>query len=590
MGLIPEETIAQVLERCDIVETISEYVALKKMGRNFKACCPFHHEKTPSFVVNPDKQIYHCFGCGVGGNVISFVMNHDHMDFPSALRYLARKAGISVPETTQEPSDKNVGLRDMLFKANDLAVGFFHDVLVTGKTTGAQAAQEYLKDRGIKLATVQKLKIGFAPDSWDGLITFLRTKNISLSVMEKAGLVIPKEKGEGYYDRFRNRVLFPIFDIRSRCLGFGARAMEKNASAKYINSPETTIYSKREHLYGFHLSKQNVSQKDQVVVVEGYMDFTTPFQAGFENIVASLGTALTNEQIRLIRRYTKNVVMLYDADPAGQAAILRSLDLLVDEDMSVKVALLSDGEDPDSFVKKFGIEEFNKRIEEARSFFDYKVHSLTEKYDRKTPEGKAKISAEMLSTIARYKNEVLRQEYVRQLAHVLGVSDDALRVELKKINTASSDGDPAPSVMRPKKNIVRAVERDLLRLILDKQEMIPFVQEEVRLDDFQDVQVRSVVEYMFDCAKKEKVVSIAHLVQCFNDQETLQFLSELMASNEIVAEDKDLLCQDYVKRIKGDRLKVMRKNLCYEIQKAESEGDQERLEELKQKFHQLMKG
>jgi len=588
MGLIPEETITQVLDRCDIVEVISEYVALKKMGRNFKACCPFHHEKTPSFVVNQDKQIYHCFGCGVGGNVISFVMNHDHMDFPSALRHLAQKAGISVPETSHESSGKNLGVRETLFKATELSAEFFHDILVAGKS-GSQGAQDYLKNRGIKLATAQKLKIGFAPEGWDNLMSFLRSKNISLSIMEKAGLAIPKEKGEGFYDRFRNRVMFPIFDIRSRCLGFGARTMEKNASAKYINSPETTIYSKREHLYGFHLSKQAVAEKDYVVVVEGYMDFLTPFQAGFENIVASLGTALTTEQIRLIRRYTKNVVMLYDADPAGQSAMLRSLDLLIEEDMSVKIALLASGEDPDSFVQRQGIEEFCKRIESAQSLFDYKVNALMEKHDRKTPEGKAKISAEMLATIAKYKNEVLRQEYVRQLAHVLGISEDALRVELKKINTSISKDESAPAV-RSKKSVVRAVERDLLRLMLEEQAMIPLVQEEVNLDDFQDTQVRSVVEYVFDCSKKEKSVNISHLIQCFKDQETLQFLSELMAANEIVVEDKDSLRQDYINRMKGDRVKIERKNLCYEIQKAESEGNQERLEELKQKFHQLMKG
>jgi DNA primase len=589
MGLIPEETITQVLDRCDIVEVVSEYLALKKMGRNFKACCPFHHEKTPSFVVNRDKQIYHCFGCGVGGNVISFVMNHDHMDFPSALRHLAQKAGVPVPEATSgESIEVNTGLREILFKVNEGAAGFFHDVLVAGKS-GSQGAQEYLKNRGIKLAMVQKLKIGFAPESWDSLITFLRGKNISLSVMEKAGLIIPKEKGDGFYDRFRDRIMFPIFDVRSRCLGFGARTMEKNASAKYINSPETMIYSKREHLYGLHLSKQAVSQKDCVVVVEGYMDFLTPFQAGFEHIVASLGTALTSEQIRLLRRYTKNVVMLYDADAAGQSATLRSLDLLIEEDMNVKIALLASGEDPDSFVQKFGMEEFGKRIDNAQSFFDYKVNALMQKHDRKTPEGKARISAEMLSTIVKYKNEIIRQEYIRQLAHVLGISEDALRVELKKINTPTVK-EASGVVARRDKNVVRAVERDLLKLMIEEQHMIPMVQEEVRLDDFQDSQVRSVVEYMFDLCKKEKIVNINHLVQCFKDQETLQFLSELAASGEMVVEDKDGLRQDYINRIKGDRLKLERKNLCYEIQKAELEKDHARLEELKQKFHQLMKG
>ncbi|MCX5681496.1 MAG: DNA primase, partial [Candidatus Omnitrophica bacterium] len=468
MGLIPEDAIAQIIDRCDIVEIISEYVALKKAGRNFKACCPFHNEKTPSFVVNRDKQIFHCFGCGVGGNVISFVMSHDHMDFPSAARYLAQKAGIALPESRDDVSAGTMDLRETIFRANELAVSFFHDVLITGQS-GSSQAQEYFKKRGIKRETAKKLKLGFAPDQWDSLIAFLRGKNISFSVMEKAGLVVPKEKGEGYYDRFRDRIIFPIFDMRSRCIGFGARTMQKEASAKYINSPETPIYSKREHLYGLHLSKQAIAQKDCVVVVEGYMDFLTPFQAGFENIVASLGTALTAEQIRLIRRYTKNVVMLYDADAAGQMATLRSLDLLVEEDMSVSVtvALLESGEDPDSFVQKFGIEEFTKRIETAQTFFDYKVNALMQKHDRKTVEGKARISAEMLTTIARYKNEILRQEYLSKLAKVLGIADEALQLELRKIPATTVVTDEPLVAKKRNKSVVRAVERDLLRLMLE---------------------------------------------------------------------------------------------------------------------------
>ena len=352
MGLIPDEIIAQVLDRCDIVELISEYVTLKKAGRNFKACCPFHHEKTPSFVVNRDKQIYHCFGCGAGGNVIGFLMSHDHMDFPSAVRHLAQKAGIAIPETSSDASSETMGVRDMVLKANELTVDFFHDILIKGQR-GANSAQDYLKKRQVRLETAQKLKLGFAPDSWDGLITFLRSKNISLSIMEKAGLVIPREKSEGFYDRFRDRVIFPIFDLRGKCIAFGGRTMKAESGAKYMNSPETPVYAKREHLYGLHFAKQAIAQKDCAVVVEGYMDFLTPFQAGTENIVASLGTALTSEQIRLIRRYTRNVVMLYDADMAGQMATLRSLDLLVEEDMHVKIALLTSGEDPDSFIQKF---------------------------------------------------------------------------------------------------------------------------------------------------------------------------------------------------------------------------------------------
>ncbi len=587
MGLIPDDIIAQILDRCDIVELISEYVTLKKAGRNFKACCPFHHEKTPSFVVNRDKQIYHCFGCGAGGNAIGFLISHDHMDFPSAVRHLAQKTGISIPDTQSSASPETLGERDMVLKANELAVDFFHDSLMRGQGK-ATIAQEYLKKRQVKLDTAKKLKLGFAPDSWDGIITFLRSKNMNLSVMEKAGLIVPREKSEGYYDRFRDRVIFPIFDLRGKCIAFGGRTMKAESGAKYMNSPETPVYAKREHLYGLHASKQAIARDDHAVVVEGYMDFLTPFQAGVENIVASLGTALTIEQIRLIRRYTRNVIMLYDADMAGQMATVRSLDLLIEEDMHVKIALLASNEDPDSFIQKFGVQEFRQRLSAAQPLFDYKLGILLRQHDGRSVEGKARISAEMLTTLAKYRNEVVRSEYLKQLAHALSVSEDALRLELKKIGVTPT---AEPSIyVRQHKKIIRVVERDLLRLILEDQEAAVHIQDEVTLEDFQDEQVRSVMAQIFHLSQHEKTISVAHLVQYFKDDETLRFLSELAAASHLIAGDKESLKRDYINRIKLDRLKSQRKNLCDEIQQAERVGDHQRLEELKQKFNQLIKG
>jgi DNA primase len=251
---------------------------------------------------------------------------------------------------------------------------------------------------------------------------------------------------------------------------------------------------------------------------------------------------------------------------------------------------LESGEDPDSFVQKFGIDELNKRIESAQTLFDYKVNALMQKHDRKTAEGKARISAEMLTTIAKYKNEVLKQEYLRELAQVLGIAQEALNIELKKMNATPASSGESPVVLKQARNIVRAVERDLLRLMLEEQDIIPLVESDIILEDFQDVQVRSVVEYVFGLSKKGEGINIPRLVQCFNDQETLRFLSELMTAGELIVQDKELLRQGYVNRIKSDRVKFERKNLCYEIQRAESEGNQKYLDELKEKFNQLMKG
>ncbi|MCK5260333.1 MAG: DNA primase, partial [Candidatus Omnitrophica bacterium] len=266
MGLIPDEIIAQVIDHSDIVEVISAYVPLKKAGRNFKGPCPFHHEKTPSFIVNPAKQIFHCFGCHVGGNVIGFVMKQDRLEFPEAVRLLAKKVNIVVPETTRGNAQET-NIRQLIFKINALAAEYFHKNLLSDKGRPAKEARAYLKKRKVDLKTVEQFQLGFAPDQWDGLIGYLRSKKINLGLMEKAGLILPRDNGQGYYDRFRNRVIFPILDTQAHYRAFGARALEANGekarvTAKYINSPETPVYVKGHHLYGFHLAKQAIGQED----------------------------------------------------------------------------------------------------------------------------------------------------------------------------------------------------------------------------------------------------------------------------------------------------------------------------------------
>ncbi|MBU0468966.1 MAG: DNA primase [Candidatus Omnitrophica bacterium] len=296
MVLIPEEIVSQVIDRSDIVEIISSYIPLKRAGRNFKAACPFHNEKTPSFVVNPDKQIFHCFGCGVGGNVVSFVMKQDKMDFPEAIRMLAQKVNVVIEEV-DEPTRRSTNERHLIFKINELAAEYFQDNLLSAKTKMASDARKYLKERNVDFGTVKSFKVGLAVDKWDGLLEYLKNKGVSLVLMEKAGLIIPRDNSRGYYDRFRNRIVFPIFDTRGNCRAFGARALDDN-QAKYLNSPETIVYTKGHHLYGFHFAKDAITQEDAVIIVEGYLDCIMPHQFGVKNIVASLGTALTVEQIR----------------------------------------------------------------------------------------------------------------------------------------------------------------------------------------------------------------------------------------------------------------------------------------------------
>jgi DNA primase len=352
-------------------------------------------------------------------------MEYERLEFPEAVETLAKKAGVVLPEV-EKVDAKTLSLTTQLYKVNELTCSFYEHTLNSPQSS---QAKDYLLKRGIKEETIKLFKLGYALDRWDVLINHLRSKGISLFLLEKAGLILAKEGG-GYYDRFRGRVIFPIFDVKSRPLGFGARALpEANKAkaqenqAKYINSPETPVYIKGRNLYGLNLSRDAIRESDFVVVVEGYLDLIMPYQEGLRNIVASLGTALTYEQARLIKRYTHNVVMIYDPDDAGELATLRTLDIFVEEGMNVKVVSLPEGFDPDLFVRKNGIEKFKDNIAQAQSLFDYKLKVLKSRYSIKEIEGKARVSSEMLLTINKFKNAVVKSEYIKRLAEELNIKE-----------------------------------------------------------------------------------------------------------------------------------------------------------------------
>ncbi|MDP8212518.1 MAG: DNA primase [Candidatus Zapsychrus exili] len=592
MGLIPEDIVARVIDRSDIVEVISAYVPLKRAGRNFKTNCPFHNEKTPSFVVNPDKQIFHCFGCGVGGNSVSFVMQQERIDFPEAIRILAKKVGISVPENSYSKDQGSSNVRQEIFEVNDLAADYFHKILLSDKSKEIEKVRAYLKDRDISLDAVKQFKLGFAADSWDGLLEHLKEKGITLGLIEKAGLIISRENREGYYDRFRNRIIFPIFDTRGHCRAFGARALESDEKgAKYINSPETIVYTKGHHLYGFHLAKQAIGQQDSVIITEGYLDCLMPYQNGINNIVASLGTALTTDQIRLIRRYTKNVVMLFDTDKAGQAAMMRSLDALVEEGMFVKVVKLSENDDPDSFIRKYGADSFKEQITNAVELFDYKLNTLSESYNIKEIEGKAHISSEMLITISKFDNEVVRSTYVSKLSKILGVPESSLLLELKKISKTPNDVGfkNREQKSKEKNENLRAVETNILRLLLEEESYIKGIKDDISLDDFQDVRIRNVISEIYDLYSKGKKISFASLINKYDDQNTQEMISALMNQDEMMIGDKEKMYRDCVNRIKSDKVKLKRQDLLEKIREAESAGNTSRLDELTREFNTLIK-
>lgn len=591
MGRIPDEIVDQVKERSDIVEIVSGYVSLKRVGKDFKALSPFNNEKTPSFIVSPQKQIFKCFSSGIGGNVFTFIMNMERLEFPEAVRFLARKCGVEVPEDREYDAGASK-LRDAIFDVNTQAAQFYHEQLLNDASPAAISARNYLKERGVTLETVKLFRLGFAPDSWDGFIRHMQNSSATLRMLEQAGLIKARQNKEGFYDAFRNRIIFPISDTQGRIRAFGARALE-NDGAKYINSPETAVYTKGNHVYGFDLAKAEVTQKDFVVIVEGYMDCVIPFQAGYSNIVASLGTALTQQQVRSIRRFTHNVVMLYDNDKAGEAAMIRSFDMLIEEGMNVRVASLEEGEDPDSFIRKYGVEAFEKQLENAIDLFDYKLRKLCVRFDPKSVQGKAKICDEMIPTIGRYPHAVKQTGYIQQLAKTLGIPERVLSLELNKHRegirrpAVPVEEEPMPYVepsLPPSK-----VESSLLRLLLEDQQYITATKQVLSTEDFADVKIRMIVSKIYELVDQGREVDSSDLVNRFEDQNIVRLIAQLATDDQIIAGDKDKIHRDCVARLKKDRVKSHRKELIEKMKQAQEAGDAEALERLKQQFYQLIK-
>ena len=592
MGLIPNDVINKVIERSDIVEIIGNYTALKKAGRNFKALCPFHNEKTPSFVVNPDKQIFHCFGCGVGGNAVGFLMRQEHLEFPEAVRFLANKAGVQVPETASDEPSPSRHLREGILKINALAAAFFHEKLLTGHEADVKTVRDYLKGRGVNLETVKKFQLGFAPNEWDALLKYLKSRGVSEELIHSGGLIIAREGKSGFYDRFRNRIVFPIADIQNRFVAFGARAMADSDGAKYINSPETALYTKGQHMFGLQLTKAAVGKLDRVIVVEGYMDMIMPYIHGVENIAASLGTALTVDQIRLIRRYTSNVVMLFDTDAAGQSAINRSLDTLIEQGMNVRVVMLDKDEDPDSFIRSSGVDAFRKRLEQAVSFFDFRLNWFKTQYDINTSEGKSQFFNKMVATIALTPDEIVQADWAKQLKEKLKFSDTLVREQLNKFTKEKltlSDYFRGSGETKKVSACASAGEELLLALFLKDPAWVKAAQEHIGPEDFSEGQVRRVVEGIWVLAQGSSDWSTHDLLAHFNDEATQSVVTKLISIEEGKLTDPARVFLDCVGQIQKEKQKKARGRLMEAIHQAEALQDIEKLNKLREQFNQLLK-
>ncbi|MGH7260321.1 MAG: DNA primase [Nitrospiraceae bacterium] len=429
-GLISQEIIEQIKDRTDILDVVSGYVTLSKAGQNFKGLCPFHSEKTPSFMVSPSRQIFHCFGCGTGGNAFTFVMKMEGTNFPETVRELARKAGIAVPEVQGARPAQDSGNREKLEKLNEAAQAWFMHNLTQAEA--GRDARLYLKDRGMFDDTLEAFGFGYAPEGWDGLLKHLLKNGYTIQDLLAAGMIVQKEGAgknpkdtSGYYDRFRSRVIFPIRDLRKKVIGFGGRILGEGMP-KYLNSPETPLFNKGRALYLLEKAREAAGKTETLIIVEGYFDAIALHQAGVTNVVATLGTALTPDHIRIIRRYVTKVVLLFDPDEAGVRAALRTLDLFVDSALGVKVVSLPDGDDPDTFIRKQGVEVFAQLQDKAPSLLDFAVAHSLGKANATSIEDRIRSVDEVLRILQKASNRLEKEECIKRVAERLGVNEQRL--------------------------------------------------------------------------------------------------------------------------------------------------------------------
>ena len=418
----------EIKKTADIVEVIGQYVELKKRGQNHIGLCPFHSEKSPSFTVNQSKQIYHCFGCGRGGDVFSFWMDYHNLTFPQSLRDLAERYNVPLPRQTNLPAErKKTELKEILSKINRLAGNYFHEILLN--SAEGRPGRDYFSNRHITEETISIFELGYAPNRWDGLAKLLKSKGIPLKTAERAGLMVSRKDGD-YYDRFRGRIIFPIFDLNQQIIGFGGRVLD-DSLPKYINTPETPLYHKGSTLYGLDSAFRKIREEGLAILVEGYMDVLALRQHAMSNVVATLGTALTSDQTRKLKGYTKNVVVLFDPDEAGREAALKSFPLLLREGISAKVLVLPGGEDPDSFVNGHGPEAFQKLLEEAKPIFDFYLDQALINVAAGV-DGKIQILHEVLPIFMELEEGATRLLYVQRFAEKSNIDEAIIWKELKQ--------------------------------------------------------------------------------------------------------------------------------------------------------------
>lgn len=582
-----DDFIDRLRSESDIVSVVSDYVALKKKGKNYWGCCPFHNEKTPSFSVTPDKGFFYCFGCQTGGNVFNFLMKVENITFFEAVKLLAKKLNIPLPEKDKTPLElaREQELAK-LYQVNELAVDFFHACLT--KTKFGKPAREYLASRGISAEHISFFKLGFAPPLWDKLSLAFSKRGIDLDILLKSGLCAARTSGEGVYDRFRNRIMFPIRDVRGRAIGFGGRVLD-NSQPKYLNSPETQLFNKRHVLYGFDKAYKHIRESGQVIIVEGYMDALTLYSHGIKNVVASLGTAFTPEQARNLIKLNAELLFSYDTDAAGQNATVRALDTVRSMGAAIKVVSMPDGKDPDEFVRKHDSSAFQELIASAQPLLNYQLDQALKSDDYTTVQGKIAVVGKLAPILAEAENAVEANAHITRLSQVLSVDESALRTEITKyivqskkdknvkngktINIALLYKQPAPAVVQ--------AERQLIRMMCEDLSLIPYVFSQISPQEIQGVLQQEIINLIFNAYNMEKNITQTDLNTIVNNlsEKANNEFSHIMLM-EIQLQDVVKSVDDCIKTIRLAHLTTLYEQHRLMADELERMGDSSFLQEL----------
>lgn len=546
-NFIPEETIRAIENAADIIEVVSESVVLKKTGKNFVGLCPFHSEKTPSFTVNPDKQIFYCFGCGVGGNVFNFLMKQDGMSFPDAARMMARRYGIEIPMPQMTPARKRqISEKESLYELNRSVMEFYRHMLI--KSNAGGKARQYLNRRGMTDRVIESFKLGYAPGRWDSLVRFFQKNKVSQTLVQKSGLLATKENSNSTWDRFRDRIIFPIFNTSMQVIGFGGRIMD-DSLPKYLNSPETPVYNKSRSLYGLHAARRMARIDKKIFITEGYFDVLALHQHQIANAVATLGTSMTPEHVKILKGIIGRegqVILVYDSDAAGIKAARRSIELFRKEYVNARIMVLPTGHDPDSYLLESGSGRFTELAGQAMGIIPFLIDSAVNKHGLSV-EGKIRIIADLQDTLAAITDNVERSLYIKELAERVGVDEIAILEKVSKVSGAGKFKIQSPGVsvkIAPAdkntgegKNI--RMEKQIITMLLQFPEIVPEIIKRKVIDHFEDKNLRSIGKMIIindasvngdiDLSVSEKTNSgrIADILASMNDPEMRNSLISL---------------------------------------------------------------